>query len=89
VSYIWLPAKAALTIVADRIAGAKSEINSLVDSINRGGMPITSSTDIYAVCDMVKLWMRQLPDSVIPGAFYSRAIAVGGTSRGLNIVHSV
>jgi hypothetical protein len=52
-------------------------------------MPITSSTDIYAVCDMVKLWMRQLPDSVIPGAFYSRAIAVGGTSRGLDIVYSV
>lgn len=64
--------------VLDRIAGSKSEINGLVDVLNRGGMPINSTLDIYAVCDLVKMWLRQLPEATFPSTSYWAAIATGG-----------
>ncbi|KAF8058629.1 rho GTPase activating protein 22 [Lyophyllum atratum] len=53
-----------------RIAGAVSEINALKDAFNRGESPITSATDIHAVCDLVKSWFRVLPEPVFPASSY-------------------
>lgn len=58
-----------------RIAGAMSEINSLKEAFNRGQSPINSSTDIYAVCDVIKSYFRTLPDPVIPSSMYFDFIA--------------
>ncbi|KAG5644301.1 hypothetical protein DXG03_008719 [Asterophora parasitica] len=57
-----------------RIAGAVSEINALKDAFNRGESPITSTTDIHAVCDLVKSWLRVLPEPVFPSSSYFRII---------------
>ncbi|KAK0471613.1 rho GTPase activating protein 22 [Armillaria novae-zelandiae] len=57
-----------------RIAGATSEITSLRDAYNRGLSPIKSSTDIHAVCDLVKSWFRLLPEPVFPAASYFEII---------------
>lgn len=57
-----------------RIAGAASEINALKDAFNRGENPISSSTDIYAVCDLVKTWFRVLPEPVFPSSSYHDVI---------------
>ncbi|THH20488.1 hypothetical protein EW146_g880 [Bondarzewia mesenterica] len=53
-----------------RIAGASSEVNGLKEKLNRGEWPITSSTDIYAVCDIIKTWFRVLPEPVFPSYSY-------------------
>ncbi|KAI0036125.1 hypothetical protein K488DRAFT_41770 [Vararia minispora EC-137] len=60
-----------------RIAGATSELNSLRDQANRGARiwPVTPSTDIHAVCDMVKTWFRVLPEPVFPSYSYQDIIA--------------
>ena len=54
----------------DRIAGATTEINSLKDAYNRGEYPIRESTDIHAICDLVKSWFRVLPEPVFPPSSY-------------------
>ncbi|KAF8805136.1 hypothetical protein BYT27DRAFT_7105396 [Phlegmacium glaucopus] len=53
-----------------RIAGATTEINFLKDAYNRGEYPIRESTDIHAICDLVKSWFRVLPEPVFPSASY-------------------
>ena len=35
-----------------------------------GEWPITSTTDIYAVCDLIKSWFRVLPGGVFSSAAY-------------------
>ncbi|KAG5351583.1 hypothetical protein C0989_005739 [Termitomyces sp. Mn162] len=57
-----------------RIAGAVSEINALKDAFNRGDSPITSGTDIHAVCDLIKTWFRVLPEPVLPSSSYHEVI---------------
>lgn len=64
----------------DRIAGATSEINTLRDAFNRGEMPITESTDVYAICDLIKSWFRILPEPVFPSAAYYAIIEAISTS---------
>ena len=54
----------------DRIAGATLEINALKESFNQGESPVTASTDIHAVCDLVKSWFRVLPEPVFPPDSY-------------------
>ena len=54
----------------DRIAGAITEINFLKDAYNRGEYPIRESTDIHAICDLVKSWFRVLPEPVFPPSSY-------------------
>jgi GTPase-activating protein BEM2 len=41
-------------------------------------MPINSSLDIYAICDLVKMWLRQLPEATFPSASYQAAVTAGG-----------
>ncbi|KAG9312280.1 rho GTPase activating protein 22 [Chiua virens] len=53
-----------------RIAGAALEINALRDAFNRGEMPITESTDVYAIGDLIKSWFRVLPEPVFPSSAY-------------------
>lgn len=54
----------------DRIAGAVTEINALKDAYNRGEYPIKETTDIHAICDLVKSWFRVLPEPMFPPASY-------------------
>lgn len=44
-----------------------------------GEFPIEPHTDIYAVCDIVKTWMRQLPDSVWPTDQYFETMEAAST----------
>ncbi|KZT72385.1 hypothetical protein DAEQUDRAFT_664500 [Daedalea quercina L-15889] len=53
-----------------RIAGSHSEVNAYKDALNRGEWPITPSTDIYAVCDLIKSWFRVLPGGVFSSPAY-------------------
>ncbi|KAI0046467.1 hypothetical protein FA95DRAFT_1606903 [Auriscalpium vulgare] len=53
-----------------RIAGATTEVSSLKDALNRGIWPITPTTDIYAICDLVKSWFRVLPECAFPAFSY-------------------
>ncbi|KAJ7591782.1 rho GTPase activating protein 22 [Mycena floridula] len=57
-----------------RIAGATSEINALKEAFNRGESPIDSTTDIHAVCDLVKSWFRVLPEATFPSSSYHEVI---------------
>jgi len=64
-----------------RIAGAHSEVNSYKDALNRGEWPISASTDIHAVCDLIKSWFRVLPGGVFPASSYNAmldAVALDG-----------
>jgi len=53
-----------------RIAGATLEVAALKDALNRGLWPVTPSTDIYAVCDLIKTWFRVLPEPAFPSYSY-------------------
>ncbi|KAJ7747010.1 rho GTPase activating protein 22 [Mycena metata] len=57
-----------------RLAGATSAIAGLKDAFNRGEDPLQPSTDIHAVCDLVKSWFRVLPVPLFPGDDYQRVI---------------
>ncbi|KAJ7873656.1 Rho GTPase activation protein [Mycena olivaceomarginata] len=61
-------------VIGNRLAGAASTITALKESFNRGEDPIESSTDIHAVCDLVKSWFRVLPEPLFPSADYHLAI---------------
>ncbi|KAJ7815319.1 rho GTPase activating protein 22 [Mycena olivaceomarginata] len=58
-----------------RLAGAASTITALKEAFNRGEDPIDSSTDIHAVCDLVKSWFRVLPEPLFPSDAYHAAVA--------------
>ncbi|CCM03013.1 uncharacterized protein FIBRA_05130 [Fibroporia radiculosa] len=65
-----------------RIAGAHSEVNAFKDALNRGEWPITSNTDIHAVCDLIKSWFRVLPGGIFSASSYNeilQAVALDGT----------
>ncbi|TFK24708.1 rho GTPase activating protein 22 [Coprinopsis marcescibilis] len=53
-----------------RIAGAALEIAALKDAYNRGESPVKETTDIHAVCDIIKSWFRVLPEPVFPAPSY-------------------
>jgi hypothetical protein len=55
---------------SDRIAGASTEINALKEAYNRGEHPIRPTTDVHALCDLVKSWFRVLPEPVFPPSSY-------------------
>ncbi|KAF7363094.1 Rho GTPase activating protein 22 [Mycena venus] len=57
-----------------RLAGAASTITALKEAFNRGEDPIEPSTDIHAVCDLVKSWFRVLPEPLFPSNDYHLAI---------------
>ncbi|KAF8179301.1 Rho GTPase activation protein [Mycena galopus ATCC 62051] len=57
-----------------RLAGAASTIAALKEAFNRGEDPIDCSTDIHAVCDLVKSWFRVLPEPLFPSNSYYLAI---------------
>ncbi|KAJ7152811.1 rho GTPase activating protein 22 [Mycena filopes] len=57
-----------------RLAGATSTIAGLKEAFNRGEDPLEPSTDIHAVCDLVKSWFRVLPVPLFPGDNYQLAI---------------
>ncbi|KAL0574214.1 rho GTPase-activating protein [Marasmius crinis-equi] len=58
-----------------RMAGATSEISALKETFNRGECPLVRTTDIHAICDLIKSWFRVLPESVVPTRFYHDVIA--------------
>ncbi|KAL6305095.1 hypothetical protein BKA93DRAFT_731484 [Sparassis latifolia] len=73
-----------------RVAGAHSEVNACRDALNRGEWPISESTDVHAVCDLVKSWFRVLPGGVFPSASYSEilsAAALDGVDLDTRLSH--
>ncbi|KAJ4471470.1 rho GTPase activating protein 22 [Lentinula aciculospora] len=58
-----------------RMAGASSEIAQLKEAFNREN-PLDRSTDIHAICDLIKSWFRVLPEPLFPPASYHEAIDV-------------
>lgn len=74
------------TPILDRIAGATSEVTALKNGLNRGRViffgvilyskcfpglwPIKPSSDIYAVCDLIKTYFRVLPEPAFPSYSY-------------------
>ncbi|KZO92235.1 RhoGAP-domain-containing protein [Calocera viscosa TUFC12733] len=48
-----------------RISGSKAAIENIRNSIDKG-MVIDEYTDIYAICDAIKQWFRDLPESILP-----------------------
>ncbi|ESK91434.1 rho gtpase activating protein 22 [Moniliophthora roreri MCA 2997] len=59
-----------------RMAGASSEIAALKDAFNQGEYPIVRTTDIHAICDLIKTWFRVLPEPIFPASSYHDVIAV-------------
>ncbi|KAF9062129.1 hypothetical protein BDP27DRAFT_1337062 [Rhodocollybia butyracea] len=59
-----------------RMAGASSEIAHLKEAFNRGDNPLDSSTDIHAVCDLIKSWFRVLPEPLFPPSLYHESIQI-------------
>lgn len=59
---------------SDRIAGAATVINGLKDAYNRGEFPVQTTTDIHAICDLVKSWFRLLPEPLFPPSSYRDAM---------------
>ncbi|KAF5377413.1 hypothetical protein D9757_009715 [Collybiopsis confluens] len=57
-----------------RIAGATSVIASLKEAFNRGEDPLDDSTDVHAICDLIKSWFRTLPEPMFPPSSYHEAI---------------
>jgi len=53
-----------------RIAGSTLEINRIKDALNHGHTLIDDSTDIYAICDVIKSFFRTLPEPVVPSTMY-------------------
>ncbi|KAK7029539.1 rho GTPase-activating protein [Paramarasmius palmivorus] len=58
-----------------RMAGASSEIAALKDAFNQGDCPIVRTTDIHAICDLIKTWFRVLPEPIFPASSYHDVIA--------------
>ncbi|KAG7091393.1 hypothetical protein E1B28_010431 [Marasmius oreades] len=57
-----------------RMAGATLEIAALKEALNRGECPILPTTDIHAICDLIKSWFRVLPDPIFPASSYHDVI---------------
>ncbi|PCH35674.1 hypothetical protein WOLCODRAFT_28060 [Wolfiporia cocos MD-104 SS10] len=80
-----------------RIAGAHSEVAAYRDALNRGEWPIGSTTDIHAVCDLLKSWFRVLPGGIFPASTYSQILEAAGVEGDLSarlssirkVVHSL
>jgi hypothetical protein len=91
--------------VLDRIAGATSEVTALKEALNRGRVtflygkfysecsvglwPVTPSTDIYAVCDLIKTWFRVLPEPAFPSYSYHDIIKAMRKAILTALYHSV
>ncbi|KAF9065118.1 hypothetical protein BDP27DRAFT_1332534 [Rhodocollybia butyracea] len=59
-----------------QMAGASSEIAHLKEAFNRGDNPLDSSTDIHAVCDLIKSWFCVLPEPLFPPSLYHESIQI-------------
>ncbi|GJJ08394.1 hypothetical protein Clacol_002609 [Clathrus columnatus] len=55
-----------------RVPGASSSINALRAQFDTG----RDYVDIFAICDVVKTWLRVLPQSIFPERSYQEAIQV-------------
>lgn len=56
-----------------RISGENRIVNEFKDSLNRGypaSSLFTPLTDVHNVTSLVKLYLRELPDPLIPHSFY-------------------
>ncbi|PKI84862.1 Bem2p [Malassezia vespertilionis] len=59
-----------------RISGVRTAVDALqtaLDSERRNTFPIHRA-DVHALASVVKLWLRELPDPLVPYAFYQRLI---------------
>jgi hypothetical protein len=52
------------------VSSASSRTTSLLNLEMTGRTPIDGSTDIYAICDVIKYFFRSLPEPVVPSTVY-------------------
>lgn len=60
-----------------RISGENRVINELKEALNRGGDPgsLLAKTDVHNVTGLLKLFLREMPDPLIPFDLYDQFIA--------------
>lgn len=62
-----------------RISGENKLIHDTKDKLDRGGDPATLLTfDVHNVTGLVKMFLRELPEPLIPFNLYSAFIAANG-----------
>ena len=52
------------------VSSAGPRTTALLTQKTTGRTPIDDTTDIYAICDVIKYFFRTLPDPVIPSVMY-------------------
>lgn len=73
-----------------RVNGRKASIDVLKDTVDlnlsANGLETNPESDnVYNICSLLKLWLRQLPDPLFPHSVYGRLLNVPGTSIIQNI----
>jgi hypothetical protein len=63
-----------LTLITDRISGSKLQIDRLKAEVNAGRRVNLHGQDIHNVCSLVKLWIREIPDGLMPGECFWLAV---------------
>ncbi|KAG8827526.1 rho GTPase-activating protein [Serendipita sp. 401] len=57
-----------------RIPGSKARIDRLKAQINAGATIDLSEEDIHNICSAIKLWIREIPDGLMPGECFWIAV---------------
>ncbi|WFD30545.1 hypothetical protein MSPP1_001566 [Malassezia sp. CBS 17886] len=59
-----------------RVSGSKNVVDALQQALDSkpAGAIALRKTDIHAVASVVKLWLRELPEPLVPFAFYHRLL---------------
>lgn len=53
-----------------RIPAGGAELNTVKDRLDHGNYDvITGCTQVYTPCALIKLWLRELPEGLVPSSF--------------------
>jgi hypothetical protein len=77
-----------LTLITDRISGSKLQIDRLKAEVNAGRRVNLHDQDIHNVCSLVKLWIREIPDGLMPGECFWLAVEAVREYKSPTILYS-